>query len=100
MTNEIANSCGSEWTNTSDTARSARPRSHTTIVTFRLNRSARTPAAAPNRPGNILAVSGTRIPVTPPIASASAIVANRATQSPKLDARPAHQRRENGLQGF
>ena len=94
--NETRNSIARLSTNTRDSTSSALSTSATIIVSLRLNRSARTPDTAPNNPGSMRAVKGTRIPVTPPIWSARAIVANSATQSPKLDTTPAHHRRAKG----
>src|SRR3990172_5064509 len=95
MRNETRNSMARLSTNTSERTRRALATSAVTIVNLRLNRSARTPDTAPNKPGSMRAERGTRIPATPPSSSASAIVANNATQSPKLEKTPAHHRRAN-----
>ncbi|GIU92144.1 MAG: hypothetical protein KatS3mg011_1050 [Acidimicrobiia bacterium] len=78
-------------TASSTSTNAARPKSATTMVRFRSHRSATTPPRIPNTsPGRIRATSGTRIATDadrppPAMRAARANVANRVTQSPRLE---------------
>src|SRR5690606_38471545 len=80
----------------------ARPKSDTIMVVFRLHRSAINPPRKPKKsPGTIRPTNGTRTAIVaprPPPARrvARAKLANRLTQSPRLDIACDHQSRANG----